>query len=59
MNEIIRYVFEEDGRVKIFDPWRMTEVVFDRIVGIHPEGEIRERAAVELRKFTKKCLDEF
>ena len=58
LNWIIRYVFEADNRVKILDPWKMTEAVFDTMHGIHPEGKVREMAAQELRKFTSKCLVE-
>jgi hypothetical protein len=57
LNEIIRYVFEADNRVKVLDPWGMTEAVFDKMVGIHPADKFRDMAAVELRKFTQKCLD--
>jgi hypothetical protein len=58
LNEIIRYVFEADNRVKVLDPWGMTEAVFDKMVGIHPADKVRDMAAVELRKFTQKCLDD-
>ena len=58
LNRIIRYVFKADNRVKILDPYGMTEAVFGKMVGIHPEGKVREMAAVALRKFTKKCVDE-
>jgi len=58
LNEIIRYVFEADNRVKVHDPWGMTEAFFDETVGIHPGGKVLDMVAVALRKFTNKCLDD-
>ena len=53
VNQIIKDVFLDDGKVKIIELFDFTESVFDpKHPGIHPHNAQREMIAVHLRKMT-------
>ena len=53
INQIIKHVFEKDGRVKLIDTWKMTEIVFEQITNIHPGDVARDMLADYVQRKTQ------